>query len=58
MNELLKMFGLVHLFKMFPDTAQSLLDGAFKIFVVFFSVWLIVIITIVYFALKIFNVAE
>lgn len=56
MSELLKIFGIVHLVKMNQGTAKTILDGAFKIALLFIGVWMVAILTIGYFALKLFNV--
>jgi uncharacterized membrane protein len=56
MNTLLKLFALVHVSKLYPDTAKSMLDGAFKIVMLIFIVWATVISFIVFFGLKVLNI--
>ena len=56
MNTLLKLFALVHVSKLYPDTAKSMIDGTFKVVMILFTVWTIVISFIVFFGLKVLNI--
>lgn len=49
MNSLLKLFGLIHFSKLYPDTTKSMVDNAFKVIVAFVLVWVVAIGVIVWF---------
>jgi hypothetical protein len=55
MNSLLKLLGLIHFTKLYPETAKSLVDTAFKVIVAFVLVWVVAIAVIVWFGVGLFG---
>jgi hypothetical protein len=48
MNSLLKLLGLIHFTKLYPETTKSMVDAAFKVIVAFVIVWVAAIAVIVW----------
>jgi hypothetical protein len=53
MNSLLKLFGLIHFAKLYPETTKSMVDTAFKVIVAFVVVWVVAIALIIWFGVGI-----
>jgi hypothetical protein len=53
MNSFLKLLGIIHFTKLYPDTTKTMVDTAFKVIVAFVLVWMVAIGVIVWLGLQI-----